>query len=236
MPAGDRVDLTLKDHTPIAGLYLAPSASHGSAPGLLWFYGNGENVAGIWPVVRAFRPPDVAALVVDYPGYGASGGKASEARLYEAAQAAYDALIAKPEVDPSRIVIYGRSLGSAVATWLAARRPVAGVVLESPFTNAREMARQQYRIFPSFVLRLKLDNLTNVAAIDAPLLVFHGTRDQLVSPSMGRRVADAARGRAEYVPIEGAGHNTTYDVGGEAYRDGFRAFVRKVTAPKVKSP
>jgi len=235
LPAGNRVYFTLRDGTPIAGMYLAPDRT--PAPGMLWFYGNGENIAAIWAVIREFRPPDVALLVVDYPGYGASGGTTTEAGLYAAADAAYAALIATPGVDSSRIVVYGRSLGTTAATWLAARRPVAGVVLESPFTNARDMSRQQYALFPRFVLRLELDNLRNVAAVHAPLLVFHGTADRLVPPAMGRQVAEAAAGPAEYVPIEGAGHNETYEIGGEGYRDRFRDFVRRVAAKSpVKSP
>lgn len=228
------MNLTLPDGTALAGLFIEPSPSTGPAPGMLWFYGNGENIAAIWPIIRQFRPPEAALLVVDYPGYGASGGVTSERGLYEAATAAYQALTAMPGVDRSRIVVYGRSLGTSVATWLAARHPVAGLVLESPFTNAREMSRQQYALFPRFILRLQLDNLSNIAAVQAPVLIFHGTADLLVPPSMGRRVAAAAPGPVEFVPIEGARHNETYEVGGERYRDRLWDFVRRVTQPAIR--
>ena len=227
--AGERFTTTLADGTILVGWYLAPERS-GRGPGLLWFYGNGENLGAIWPVLRDFRPPDAALLVLDYPGYGASGGRATEAGLHQAAEAAYAALAARPEVDPARIVVYGRSLGTTVATWLAARRPVAGVILESPFTNAREMSRQHLGLFPRFVLRLELDNLAAIAQIRAPVLVFHGTADRLVPFAMGQRVAQAATGPAELVAIEGASHNETYARGGAAYRDRMREFVRRVTA------
>jgi hypothetical protein len=236
LPAGDRVDLTLKDGTPLAGLYLAPPPGSRQAPGLVWFYGNGENISAMWSVIRDFRPPEAALVVVDYPGYGASGGTTSEAGLYETAALAYDALVAKPEVDPARIVLYGRSLGTAPASWLARHRPVAGLVLESPFTNAREMARQQYALFPRFIVRLALDNLGNVPAVQAPVLIIQGTADRLVPPSMGQRLAAAARGPVELLSIEHAGHNDTYDVGGEAYRDRVWSFVRRVTQRPVRSP
>jgi hypothetical protein len=234
--AGERIALALADGTPLAGWYLPPvePIAGGRGPGLLWFYGNGETIAFIAPVIRDFRPTQVAVLAIDYPGYGASGGRATEASLYEASEVAYRALTARAEVDPARIVVYGRSLGTAVAARLAARLPVAGLALESPFTSARDMARQHYGLFPRFVLRLGLDNLDAVARVRCPVLVLHGTADRLVPPDMGRRVAAAAGGPAELVLIESAGHNETYDVGGRRYRDTLAAFVRRVTAAPVK--
>ena len=228
--AGERITTTLADGTTLVGWFLPPDGGAAPAPGLLWFYGNGEYLGAIWPVLRDFRPPEAALLVFDYPGYGASGGRASEPGLHQTAEAAYAVLAARPEVDPTRIVVYGRSLGTTVATALAARRPVAGVILESPFTNAREMSRQHYGLFPRAVLRLRLDNLAAIAQVRAPVLVFHGTADHLVPFAMGERVARAAAAPAELVAIEGAGHNETYAIGGAAYRDRVREFVRRVTA------
>ena len=229
-PNGERIVLVMKDGTPLVGWFIrGDSASPRHAgPGLLWFYGNGETIAAIWPVLRDFRPPGAALLVVDYPGYGGSGGRATEAGLYEAGELAYTALAARPEVDPHRIFVYGRSLGSAVATHTASRHAVAGLILESPFTNAREMSRQHYGLFPRSILRLGLDNLGRIREVHAPLLLFHGSADLLVPPAMGRAVAAAAPGPAEVVLIEGAGHNETYAVGGKAYREKLAAFVTGV--------
>ena len=228
-PSGERVDLKMNDGTPLVGWFLrGTDSARGRTPGVLWFYGNGETIAAIWPVLRDFRPPGAALLVLDYPGYGGSGGTATEAGLYEAGELAYAALAARPEVDPRRIVVYGRSLGSAVATYTAARHPVAGLVLESPFTSAREMSRQHYGIFPRSMLRLGLDNLTRIRDIHAPLLLFHGSADLLVPPAMGQTVAAAAPGPVEVVLIEGAGHNETYAVGGRRYAEKLAAFVMSV--------
>ncbi len=222
------VKLVMKDGTPLVGWFLPPAAdSHhlpSPAPGLLWFYGNGENIATIWPVLREFQPPGVALMVVDYPGYGASGGRATEDGLYEAADLAYGALAAR--VDPARIFVYGRSLGSVVATHVAATHAVRGLVLESPFTSAQEMSRRHYPLFPSFIVRVRLDNLSQIRRVHCAALVFHGTTDRLVPIAMGRQIAAAAPGPVEFVSIEGAGHNETYDVGAEAYRNKLWQFVR----------
>jgi fermentation-respiration switch protein FrsA (DUF1100 family) len=225
---GERIELTMKDGTRLVGWYLPPprpSQPPPSSPALLWFYGNGETIAAIWPVLRDFQPPDAALLVVDYPGYGGSGGRATESRVYEAADIAYEALASRPGVDPRRIFVYGRSVGTAPATWVAARHPVVGLILEAPFTTARALARRHYPIIPRFVLHLELDNLARMKDLRCPVLVFHGTADRLVPPEMGRQVAAAAAGPVELVMIEGAGHNDTYDLGGRAYREKVWEFV-----------
>ena len=231
IPSGERIQLSLKDGTRLAGWYLgatAPPARHRPAapsPALLWFYGNGENIATIWPVVREFQPPGAALLVIDYPGYGGSEGRATEQAIYEAADAAYDALARRPEVD--RIYVYGRSLGAAVAIHTAASHPVAGLILESPFTSAADMARLHYRVVPRALLHLRLDNVATIHQVRCPVLIFHGTADQLVPIAMGRTVAAAAPGPVELVPIPGSCHNDTYDVGGAAYRDRMARFVSR---------
>jgi len=244
---GERVQLVSSDGTNLVGWYLKPEVGGGrgrlgeavphrsnlpqppptspTSPGLLWFYGNGETIAAIWPIVREFQPPGTAVLVVDYPGYGGSAGRANEAGLYAAADAAYAALVARPGIDPDRIYVYGRSLGSAAATWVAARHPVAGLILESPFTSAGAMARQLYALLPRFIVRLSLDNLGRMRQIRCPVLVFHGDADRLVPTAMGREVAAAAAGPVELVLIHGAGHNETYDRGGRQYRDKLWEFV-----------
>jgi len=224
---GERIELAMQDGTRLVGWYLAAQGDAGRrTPALLWFYGNGENIAAIWPIIRDFRPPHAAVLVLDYPGYGASEGKATEAGMYEAADLAYDELRRRPDVDPKHIYVYGRSLGSAAATHVAATREVAGLILESPFTSAKGMAVRHYRFVPRVLVRLRLDNIGRMPAIRCPTLIFHGTADMLVPMRMGQEVAAAAGGPVEFVMIEGSGHNDTYDLGGKTYRDKLAAFVK----------
>jgi fermentation-respiration switch protein FrsA (DUF1100 family) len=230
---GERIELRMHDGTKLVGWYLPAAAESGEArqraaksPGMLWFYGNGETIGAIWPIIRDFRPTNAALLVIDYPGYGASDGRTTEAGIYEAADLAYDALTSRADVDHQRVYVYGRSLGSAVATHVAAAHDVAGLILESPFTSARGMAARHYRIVPRFLVRLRLDNIGLMPRIHCPTLVLHGTADMLVPMKMGQEVAAAAGGPVEFVMIEGAGHNDTYDLGGNAYKDKLAGFVK----------
>lgn len=229
IPDGEMVDVTAADGVRLRGWYLPPTPSPGPrspVPGLLWFYGNLETVTGLAPIVRWLRPPGVALLILDYRGYGESEGSPSERGLYADADAAWTYLAARAEVDASRIAVYGRSIGSVPALHVATTRPVRALVLESPFTTAADMARVHYPVLPPFVVRLSMNNLERAARLIAPLLVLHGTEDQIALPRMGRAVAEAGHAR-ELVMIQGAGHNETYDVGGEEYRNKFHAFLQE---------
>lgn len=133
------------------------------------------------------------------------------------AEAAWDWLVARPEIDPARIVVYGRSVGAGPAVHLAATRQVAGVVLESAFTSLRAMARVHYPIFPSLLAGPGFDNLAAAPRIRAPALLIHGDADAIVPLAMGRAVEARLGGPSEFWVITGAGHNDTYDAGGDEY-------------------
>jgi fermentation-respiration switch protein FrsA (DUF1100 family) len=235
---GERVEVRMHDGTGLVGWYLPavkdqlrrsggqePNAG-AKTPAMLWFYGNGENIGAIWPIIRDFRPPHAALLVLDYPGYGASEGRTSESGIYEAGDLAYQALLQRPDIDANRIYVYGRSLGSAVATHVAATHQVAGLILESPFTSARAMAARHYKIFPRGLVRLRLDNLERIKQIRCPTLILHGNADALGPIEMGKELGAAAGGPIDFVIIDGSGHNETYDLGGTTYREKLAAFVK----------
>lgn len=226
LSAGERVSLQTADGVTLHGWYLPPAdGAPRPAPGLLWFYGNMETVAALAPVLDAWKPAELGLLVLDYRGYGESEGEATESGLYLDGEAAWDFLASHPEVDRTRIAIYGRSLGSVVALYLATERPVRAVVLDSPFSSARDMARQHYWFLPPGLVRLRFPNVERAAHLTVPLLVVHGAEDRIAPVVMGRAVAAAGRGRL--VELAGAGHNDTYDVGGATYRDTMAAFLRE---------
>ena len=227
MPDGIVVSVTTADSVTLRGWYLppnpAPETSEG-APAIIWCYGNMETVEGIAPVLRYLRPPGMGLLALDYRGYGTSDGEATEEGVYRDVEAAWDYLTALPEIDSTRIGVFGRSIGSAVALHLATERSVRAIVLDSPISSGREMARRHYRFMPTILTRLSLDNLRRAGKLTVPLLVFHGADDWVATVDMGRRVAEAGHAE-EFVEIEGAGHNDTFTVGGSAYVTRFHEFL-----------
>jgi fermentation-respiration switch protein FrsA (DUF1100 family) len=173
--------------------WFLPAASPRAAasPLLVYTHGNGELI-DFWP--PAFDEPrrwGMNVLLVEYPGYGRSAGDASEATITRAALAAYDWARARQDVDSSRIVAYGRSVGGGAACQLAARRPVAALVLESTFTSVRAFARAFAA--PGFLVRDPFDNLAVVRGYPGPLLLLHGSRDTLIVPGHSQVLAAAAR-------------------------------------------
>jgi hypothetical protein len=228
MSDGEIVTARTVDGVELHGWYLPPNpkpAGGAKAPGLIWFYGNGESVGAIAPILKALRPPGVGVLALDYRGYGTNAGTPSEAGLYRDAAAAWRWLVARSEIDTTRIGVYGRSVGSVPALYLATEYPARVLVLESPLTSARDMARVHYPFLPRFIITLSLDNLSRAARLTAPLLVLHGTEDEVAPIWMGRAVAEAGHAR-EFVMIKGAHHNETYDVGGAEYRTKLHAFLK----------
>lgn len=228
-PRGERITLTARDGATVSGWYLPPEDTAWGAPtpGLLWFHGNRENIRGIASVLRRLRPPAAGVVVIDYRGYGESHGTITESGVYDDAEAAWEYLASRSEVDATRIAVYGRSIGTAAALHVATSRPAAAVVLDSPFSSGSDMARRHYPIFPLFLRRMKLDNVAMASRLTAPLMVLHGADDYIAPVEMGRTVARAGHA-AEVVIFEEAGHNDTYSRDIERYRQRMHEFLAKV--------
>ena len=182
---------------------LRPDSGAGPAPVVVFTHGNGELI-DYWP--KAFaeaRRQGVAVLLVEYPGYGRSGGMPSEASLREAVLAGYDWVVRQPGLDPARVIAYGRSLGGGAAAILAAERPVAALVLESSFSSVRAFARGFGA--PGFLVRDPFDTRARLADITAPVLLLHGRQDEVIPPWHADAL-QAARPSAELQWME-CGHN-----------------------------
>ena len=171
-----------------------------------YFHGNGEDLADSVPMVSLLRSLGMGVLAVEYPGYGVAGGTPSEQGAYAAAQSALDWLRAESGVDAGRVVLLGQSLGSGVATEMAKRGLGARMVLVSPFTSVADMARRMVPFFPASWVRHKFDTQSKAAAIGLPVLIVHGTEDEVVPFAMGEKLARSFP-RAQLVPIPGGQHN-----------------------------
>ena len=192
---------------------------------VLYFGGNAEEVSGQMHDAPMLAPWSLAA--VNYRGFGLSEGRPGEDVLTADALAIYDRLAKREDIDPDRIVVFGRSLGSGVAVQLAASRPVRAVVLVSPFDSLRSIARKQYPIFPvSLLLKHPFDSLTHATDIGAPLLVIAGERDGLIPPEYSRRLHDAWAGPKRWTLVPEADHNDIHTHPG--YWPAIREFLESV--------
>ena len=194
---------------------------------LIWYHGNAGDIADRLPNARWFVDTlGVSVVLVDYRGYGRSSGTPDEAGVYRDGLAVYDAVAARG-VRARDIVIFGRSLGGAVATEVALQRPAGALVLEAAFRSARAMARVHYWFVPGALVRTGMDNESKIGRVTMPTLFLHGDRDRIVPPDHSRRLFELAAHPEHFHVIEGAGHNDTYLVGGELYAEVWRAFLRE---------
>ncbi|MEM7029084.1 MAG: alpha/beta hydrolase [Chloroflexota bacterium] len=159
-------------------------------PAVIYMHGHEEQIDD-WPKhLSGFINRGISLLMVEYPGYGRSDGSPSQWQIEEAVTGAYDQLAGRPEVDSMRIVAYGRSLGGGAACQLALNRTVAGLILESTFTNARHLLTKY--MLPGFLMRDTFDNLSAVQDYNGPILIMHGTKDSTIPPSHAKKLAQNA--------------------------------------------
>ena len=221
------VNLTASDGTRIHGWHI-PGRSKIT---LLWFHGNAGNISRRLDNITILNQRlGVGVVIVDYRGYGMSGGKPSEKGIYMDAEATLERLSDRLGLDPeSDVVLFGRSLGAGVAVELATRHRVRGVILESGFTSIREMAESSDSILPVSLLlwlfEARYDSISKIGGVESPVMILHGDRDDTVPYWMGEKLFGAASEPKTFYPIRGASHNDTYRVGGEAYFDALREFI-----------
>jgi uncharacterized protein len=174
-----------------------------------------------------------SVFLYDYRGYGASEGSPDEAGTYRDARAAYRWLVEQKRVRPDELVLFGESLGSAVALELALERPAAALVLEAPFTSVPDVARRTIFAPLAPFVRTRYESLARIPRLRMPLLVMQGDRDEVIPPALGRRLFDAAPEPKRYYAIPGAGHNDTYIVGGAAYWQALSGFLDHLTRARA---
>jgi fermentation-respiration switch protein FrsA (DUF1100 family) len=199
----------------------------GGRAALVWYHGNAGNVShrlhNAQLLVERFG---LDIFLVDYRGYGLSDGTPSEAGLYADGIAIYDHARACG-FTPDEIVLFGRSLGAAVAVEVGLAREARALILETPFRSIRAMARHHYPIVPGFLIRSRYDNEAKMPRLGLPLLVLHGDCDEVVPLAHAQRLFELAAEPKRWFLIRGAGHNDTYVAGGEAYFGAWRAFLNR---------
>jgi pimeloyl-ACP methyl ester carboxylesterase len=202
--------VTAADGATLRGYYLPRTVNGQSAPAVLYFCGNAEEQTGffLWSP-NELRPYAVAG--VDYRGYGRSDGVPTEAALKSDALAVYDALAARLGGHP-RIVVMGRSLGTAMAAYVAARRPVAGIILVTPFSSLAAVGQESHPFVPvRLLLKNPFDVVPDAAKVVAPALFLVAGADRYVPPHHADRLAASWPGPKEVRVIEGTGHGNIVD-------------------------
>jgi fermentation-respiration switch protein FrsA (DUF1100 family) len=230
--SAQRMEFTAADGHRLFGYVIAPNAQSAKPRVVIAFHGNADLAAWTVPwATEVVKRAGVTVFIPEYRGYAGIPGIPSYATA--AADARGALTFAQSRWPTADIILYGHSLGTALATELAAdMRPNAprSVILQSPFTSAREMATRM--LVPTVpwlwnrISRVPYDTRALVSELDAPVHVAHGLRDLTIPVRMGRQVFAAARHRGELLLVDGAGHNDVADVGGERYWHWLAAAVR----------
>lgn len=215
--------ITTPDGIKIHAWY-APSDSARAT--LVISHGNAGNISHRYLILRSLQKHRYNVLMYDYRGYGRSEGTPSEEGIYSDGRAALDYVLTLPGVDSSRTFLWGTSLGGAVAVDVAIDRTLAGVILESTFTSAKDVASALYPFLPvQYFLQTKLNSLEKIKSLHVPILVVHGSHDTIIPIRFGRQLFQAANDPKDFYEIPGADHNDTFFVGGEEYFDRIDRFV-----------
>lgn len=220
--AFDDVAFPSEDGTRLTGWWI-PAASPARAT-LLFFHGNGGNISHRIDKTRFLRMLGLHVLLVDYRGYGHSQGRPSEDGLYRDARASLDYLAKERGIPESSVVVYGESLGGAVAARLASERAVKGLVIECSFSSMRDMARKYYPWVPGWVVLNRFDALSAVRSAVCPKLFIASVDDEIVPYALGEKLFAAAREPKRFVQLRGS-HNTAFLDSFQLWSAGLQAFL-----------
>lgn len=210
----------------------------GARRALLFLHGNAGNASQRLPNAALLARLDAHVLLLDYRGYGLSGGSPSEQGLYADARAGLAHLTGTRGIPVERTFVFGRSLGGAVAVKLASEQALAGVILESTFSSLADLAALLVGPLAKPLVGKRFDSLGRIRDTRSPLLFFHGDRDRTVPLALGRRLFEASPKPKAFETLEGAGHNDTLQLGGRAYLERIRLFLNEnsVASPGTEAP
>lgn len=222
--AYEPVTLVTSDKIKLDGWFLPAPEARGV---ILFCHGNAGNISHRLDSLLIFHRLGFSTLIFDYRGYGRSQGTPTEAGTYVDVETAWQYLVLERHIDPGRIILFGRSLGAAVAAKLATVHQPGALIIESSFTSVPDMAAQLYPLLPARLLsRLNYNVLDYVEQVSCPLLVVHSPDDEIIPFSHGERIFSAARPPKMFLKLKG-GHNEGFFVTGPAYPQGLDDFLRE---------
>lgn len=220
----ESLSLATEDGETLAAWFV-PAA--GARATVLYLHGNGGNIGHRVEMIGDFNDLGLNLLILDYRGYGESSGRPGEAGSYRDAVAAWRYLTEKRGIPAASIVLFGESMGGAIAAWLAERHQPGAVVLYAAFTSVADIARGYYPLLPvRLLLRLRYDTRAALARLDCPVLILHSSDDELVPFAHAEALYAAVRGAKELVALRG-GHNDALSASRDRYRRALEDFLSK---------
>jgi len=216
------VTMVTDDSVNIHGWYIPADSARAT---IIHCHGNAGNISGRLETIRQFNRLGLNVLIFDYHGYGRSEGVPSEDGTYFDAAAAWNYVTEEKGEPPDRIIIFGRSLGGAIAVWLATQRPAAGLIVESSFLSIPDIARTHYPFLPVGLLaKYKYNTKRRIPTIHMPVLVIHSPDDNTVPYSHGKKIFELANEPKQFLQISG-GHNDGFLESAKTYEPTISAFV-----------
>ncbi len=227
----DQLNLTFEDlvlngsdGAAIHGWYFPSDSSNGKV--FLFCHGNAGNISHRLETIEFLMDRQAAVLIFDYRGYGRSTGEPTEEGIYSDARLCYDWLLNEKDYRPDDVLIFGRSLGGAVAIDLASKASCGGLIVESSFTSVAHMARRIFPILPtSLLLRYNFDSLDKVAKVGCPVLITHSPHDDMIPYDMGEKLYESAVEPKQFVKLSG-GHNDRDYLRKPEYIEAFERLLR----------
>ncbi len=222
--AYEDISLTASDGMKIAAWYIPAATARGV---VLFSHGNAGNISDRLDSIRIFHSLNLGVLIYDYRGYGRSQGAPTEEGTYRDALAGWDYLVSVRGILPEKIILFGRSLGSAVAAEVALRRKAGALIIESGFTSVPDLGSRLYPFLPIRLLaRYQYATIDKVGRITIPKLIIHSQQDEIIPFEHGRAVFEKAAEPREFLQIRG-GHNEGFLVSGSLYITGMDRFLSR---------
>ncbi len=220
--AYESVDLTAEDGVGIHGWFIPAESAQAT---LLFCHGNGGNISHRLESIRQFHRLGLSVFIFDYHGYGLSGGRPGEKETYMDAQAAWDYLTGTRGISADSVIVFGRSLGGAVAVWLARQFQPKALIVESSFTSVPDVAAHYYPFFPVKLLaRFHYDSKERIRRIHIPLLIIHSPDDDIIPYEFGARLFEIANEPKQFLRIHGS-HNDGFLISDSTYLAGLEEFL-----------
>jgi fermentation-respiration switch protein FrsA (DUF1100 family) len=218
----EAISFETSDGVKLSGWFIPSDNARGV---ILFCHGNAGNISHRLESIQIFHRLGLAVFIFDYRGYGRSEGEPSESGTYKDAEAAWQYLVEERKVGPDRIVIFGRSLGGAVAAWLAQSRTPGALILESTFTSVPDIAAKLYPYLPvRLLLRFKYDTAGYLDKVSCPVLIVHSREDEIMPFGHGQRLFERAMEPKKFLEISGS-HNEGFITSGKRYEEGLNAFI-----------